>query len=112
MSATAEICTVSGILKVCEILIGFIALIIHRYGDYGSMIFFGTSATQLSQNDPGTDAENLGNGVLVAYTIISTVLLTAYVIDSRYVVQSFFLEWVSTLFEPKLKLFHTFFCLK
>ena len=48
MSATAEICSVSGILKVCEILFGFITVIIHRYGDYGKMIFFGTSAVQLS----------------------------------------------------------------
>merc|ERR1712141_102354 len=78
MSATAEICSVSGILKVCEILFGFITVIIHRYGDYGKMLFFGTAAVQLSPNDPGTDAENLGNGVLVAYLIISSVLLVSY----------------------------------
>ena len=44
------------------------------------------------QNAPGTDAENLGNGVLVAYIVITTVLLIAYVIDGRYNIQSFFLE--------------------
>merc|ERR1712141_632438 len=83
MSATAEICSVSGILKVCEILFGFITVIIHRYGDYGKMLFFGTAAVQLSPNDPGTDAENLGNGLLVSY-----------VIDGRYAIQGFFLEWL------------------
>lgn len=34
----------------------------------------------------------MGNGVLVAYLIISSVLLTAYVIDGRAQVQLFFLE--------------------
>ena len=115
MGSTAEIFSASGILKVLEVLISFIAIMIHRYGDYGRAIFFGTSSEVLAQvksyyftdqngieiivtalqNDPGTDAENLGNGVLVAYLIISAVLLVAYVIDTRYVVQSFFLESVS-----------------
>ena len=47
-AASEAICSVSGILKVFEILLGFITVIIHRYGDYGKMIFFGTPAVQLS----------------------------------------------------------------
>lgn len=47
MGAAAEILTVSGILKVFEIIFGFIAIFLHRYGDYGSMVFFGTSDIQL-----------------------------------------------------------------
>lgn len=47
MGAAAEILTVSGILKVFEIIFGFIAIFLHRYGDYGTMIFFGTSDIQL-----------------------------------------------------------------
>ena len=31
----------------------------------------------------------------MAYLIISSVLLVSYVIDGRYAIQSFFLEWVS-----------------
>jgi hypothetical protein len=83
--------------KILEIVFGFIALIIHRYGDYGKMIFFGTTNNKLQQNDDAIDAENLGNGVLVAYIVISSVLLVAYVIDGRYTIQSFFLEWVWNL---------------
>ena len=49
MSGANEILSVSGILKIFELLFSFIAVIIHRYGDYGSMIFFGTSAVSLSQ---------------------------------------------------------------
>ena len=45
------------------------------------------------QNDPGTDAEILGNGAIVAYTVISSVLLISYVIDGRWEIQRFFLEW-------------------
>ena len=45
------------------------------------------------QNDPGTDAEILGNGVIVGYTVISSVLLISYVIDGRWEIQRFFLEW-------------------
>ena len=39
------------------------------------------------QNDPGTDAEILGNGAIVAYTVISSVLLISYVIDGRWEIQ-------------------------
>lgn len=52
----------------------------------------------LRQNDPdrqAIDAENLGNGTLVTYAIISPVLLACYVLDGRYAIQSMFLEWVS-----------------
>ena len=121
MTQSSEIFSFSGILKILEIVFGFIALIIHRYGDYGKMIFFGTTNNKLQQvyqkicyhqcltlaqvliskfqNDDAIDAENLGNGVLVAYIVISSVLLVAYVIDGRYTIQSFFLEWVSQTFD-------------
>jgi hypothetical protein len=39
--------------------------------------------------------ENLGNGVLVTYAIISPILLIAYVLDGIYAIQSLFLEPVS-----------------
>lgn len=115
MSYAGEIFSASGILKVLEIVLAFITIIIHRYGDYGKMIFFGNPAIQLSsviivkfqikrkksltiryfqKNSPGLDAENLGNGVLVAYLVISSILLASYVIDGRFAIQEFFLEWV------------------
>ena len=49
MTQSSEIFSFSGILKILEIVFGFIALIIHRYGDYGKMIFFGTTNNKLQQ---------------------------------------------------------------
>ena len=43
----SEIWTFSGILKILEIILGFITVILHRYGDNGRLIFFGSSAIQL-----------------------------------------------------------------
>merc|ERR1712007_322044 len=93
MTNSGEIFSPSGILKILEVSFAFITIILHRYGDYGAMLFFGSSQTQMSPNDPGTDAEILGNGVIVGYTVISSVLLISYVIDGRWEIQRFFLEW-------------------
>ena len=38
------------------------------------------------------DLENLGNGTLMTYAIISPILLLAYIIDGRYAIQRMFLE--------------------
>ena len=35
----------------------------------------------------------MGNGAVVAYLVIPSVLLTSYIIDGRWEVQRFFLEW-------------------
>lgn len=48
MGQVGEAFSFSGILKIIEIVLGFITVIIHRYGDNGKLIFFGTSAIQLS----------------------------------------------------------------
>merc|ERR1712141_634032 len=94
MVGSGEIFSPSGILKILEITFAFIIVIIHRFGDYGHMIFFGTSASQMTPNDPGTDEEILGNGACVAYIVIPSVLLISYIIDGRWEVQRFFLEWL------------------
>ena len=44
----------------------------------------------------GINPENLGNGTIVGFTVISSVLLVAYVIDGRGEIMKFFLEWVCT----------------
>jgi len=46
------------------------------------------------QSDPTVDIENLGNGVLVTYSVISGVLLLSYCLDGIYMIQSIFLETV------------------
>ena len=48
MVGSGEIFSPSGILKILEITFAFIIVIIHRFGDYGHMIFFGTSASQMT----------------------------------------------------------------
>ena len=42
-----EALSVSGILKVLETVTLFIAVLLHRHGDHGKYIFFGTSAVQM-----------------------------------------------------------------
>ena len=46
-SYLGEALSLSGILKVVEFIILFIAAILHRHGDNGKYIFFGTSAIQM-----------------------------------------------------------------
>jgi hypothetical protein len=48
------------------------------------------------------DLENFGNGALVAYLIITPVLLVCYVLDGRFAVQSLFLEYVRINYTIKL----------
>ena len=90
---------------------------VHRYGNSGNYVFFGTSMDEMAvvrstflynnvsrslklkiisifQGDDGMDAENLGNGVLVSFAIISPILLISYMLDGRWAVQSLYLEWV------------------
>jgi hypothetical protein len=49
------------------------------------------------KGDSGMDLENLGNGSLVTFMIISPVLLICYILDGRFAVQSLFLEYVSII---------------
>ena len=53
------------------------------------------------KGDAGMDVENLGNGSLVTFMIISPVLLICYVLDGRFAIQSLFLEWVSHGFDSR-----------
>merc|ERR1711915_1165282 len=69
--------------KICEFLLTFITLIIHRHGDSGHYLYFSTTATKLGYDDPNIDAENLGN---------STLLIIGYVIDGREYIQQSILE--------------------
>jgi len=46
-ASMGEILSLSGILKVFEVVLLFVVTLIHRHGDYGKYIFFGTSAIQM-----------------------------------------------------------------
>jgi hypothetical protein len=54
----------------------------------------GLKQNYYDKGDSGMDLENLGNGAVVTFLIVSPVLLICYVLDGRYAVQSLFLEWV------------------
>lgn len=95
-----EVCSFSGILKIIEIVLVFITIVLHRHGDNGRYIFFATSNEQLQYNSSNRGAinmENLGNGTLVTFLIITPVLLICYVLDGQYEIQKMFLEWIWNL---------------
>eukprot|EP00090_Calanus_glacialis_P035446 TRINITY_DN60520_c0_g1_i1.p1 TRINITY_DN60520_c0_g1~~TRINITY_DN60520_c0_g1_i1.p1 ORF type:complete len:176 (-),score=19.48 TRINITY_DN60520_c0_g1_i1:167-694(-) len=93
MAGLSELFTsVSGWLKLSELVLIFITLIIHRHGDNGHYLYFSTTGTKLGYDDPNIDAENLGNGTLVTFLIITIVLIIGYVIDGREYIQQSILE--------------------
>jgi hypothetical protein len=73
-----------------------------QYNYYSFKTFFEDLIELYEQNyydkgDSGMDLENLGNGSLVTFMIISPVLLICYILDGRFAVQSLFLEYVSII---------------
>ncbi len=90
-----EICSASGVLKVVESALVFAMILVHRFGDNGEYVFFGTTAHFMVQGDPLKDTENLGNGCLITWAIICPTLLISYCLDGRHAVQSLFLEMAS-----------------
>jgi hypothetical protein len=95
---SSELLSLPGFLKITEIVLLLVAVIIHRHGNNGGYIFFGSTEYQLQtgmgNNGAGElEAENLGNGALVSFLIISSVLLISYVLDGRAAVQRLFIEW-------------------
>merc|ERR1712080_303773 len=88
----SDMCSLPGILKICEMVSIFITLLIHRHGDNGEYMFFATTGSKLDSGDENIDAKNLGNSVLVTYMVISIVLTIGYVLDGREAIQSTILE--------------------
>lgn len=82
--------TTSGMFKIVESFAVFILLVIHRIGNQGSQVWFGTADFEMNyKNVPSeTDAEILGCGTLTAFCIITPVILLSYVMEGRQVVQT------------------------
>jgi len=94
---TGDICTFGAIMKIIEFVLVFVTLLVHRRGgqvggDGGSYVFFGTAGISMQKGDDGLDVENLGNGTLMTYAIITPILFAAYLIDGIDYVQNLFLE--------------------
>jgi len=87
-------------LKILEIILLFITILLHRYGDNGRYLFFATAMEQIQFNSSDRAAinmENMGNGFVMSFLIISPVLLVCYVLDGPEQVQQFFMEWLWNL---------------
>lgn len=90
----------AGILKIIETLLLFVTIIIHRHGDNGRYLFFATAMEQIQYNSSDRVAlnmENMGNGFVVSFLIITPVLLVCYVLDGPEQIQQFFMEWLWNL---------------
>jgi len=90
---TGDICTFGAIMKIIEFVLVFVTLLVHRRGGDGSnYVFFGTAGISMQKGDDGLDVENLGNGALMTYAIITPILFAAYLIDGIDYIQNLFLE--------------------
>eukprot|EP00092_Neocalanus_flemingeri_P008823 GFUD01009496.1.p1 GENE.GFUD01009496.1~~GFUD01009496.1.p1 ORF type:complete len:171 (-),score=30.23 GFUD01009496.1:134-646(-) len=80
----------SGLFKTFETFAVFICLVIHRIGNQGSQVWFGTADFEMNyKNTPSeVDAEVLGVGILTCMSIVSLSILASYLIEGREVVQS------------------------
>ena len=71
----SDLFSLSGIVKILELICVFITLLIHRHGDNGDYVFFATTQNKLQNSDENIDAENLGNSALVTFMVITLVLV-------------------------------------
>eukprot|EP00096_Caligus_rogercresseyi_P007263 TRINITY_DN25076_c0_g1_i1.p1 TRINITY_DN25076_c0_g1~~TRINITY_DN25076_c0_g1_i1.p1 ORF type:complete len:172 (+),score=32.91 TRINITY_DN25076_c0_g1_i1:75-590(+) len=91
--------TFSGFLKILSSACVFVCLMLHRIGNRGKQIFFGANDLILNYDDvifKEADAEILGQGTTMAYTLITPLLLLAYVVEGRRSVQSTSLDALLT----------------
>lgn len=82
----------SGYIKMLESFAIFTCLMLHRIGDKGNQVFFGASDAILNNQDPvypmEVDAEIIGAGAVMAFTVITPLILLAYAVEGREAVQS------------------------
>lgn len=87
---------ISWMLKILEILFIFTCLMLHRIGDQTYPVFFGASDLVLHSDDVTypmeADAEILGAGTLMAFAIITPMILIAYAMDGQKKVQSTYMD--------------------
>ena len=60
-----------------------------------SIGFYVIHEFQNSSDRVALNMENMGNGFVVSFLIITPVLLVCYVLDGPEQIQQFFMEWVS-----------------
>ncbi|XP_023344791.1 uncharacterized protein LOC111714021 [Eurytemora carolleeae] len=80
----------SSLFKVFECFSVFVALVIHRIGNRGSQVWFGTIDFEMNYKSvpTETDAEIVGCGILSCMAIVTPLILISYLWEGRDVVQS------------------------
>jgi len=80
----------SGMFKTFEAFTVFVAVVLHRIGNQGSQVWFGTADFEMGYKESPSevDAEVLGCGILTCMAIVSLSILASYLIEGREVVQS------------------------
>merc|ERR1711936_1186017 len=80
----------SGLFKVFECFAVFTCLVVHRIGNRGSQVWFGTTDFEMGYKETRNevDAEVLGCGILTCMGIVSFTILLSYLMEGREVVQS------------------------
>merc|ERR1712212_1047416 len=80
----------SSLFKVFEGFSVFVCLVIHRIGNQGSQVWFGTSDFEMSYKAAKSevDAEIIGCGILTCMSIVSLTILISYLVEGREKVQS------------------------
>merc|ERR1711872_163764 len=86
----ADIFETSSLFKVVETLGVFVCLVIHRIGNQGSQVWFGTADFDMNYKSvpTETDAEIIGCGMLTCMAIVTPVILVSYVLEGRDKIQS------------------------
>merc|ERR1711915_533732 len=85
-----DLFSTSGLFKTFEAFTVFVCVVIHRIGNQGSQVWFGTADFEMGYKETPSevDAEVLGCGILTCMSIVSLTILASYLIEGREVVQS------------------------
>merc|ERR1712045_1026971 len=80
----------SGMIKTVECFAVFTCVVVHRIGNRGSQVWFGTTDFEMGYKETRNevDAEVLGCGILTCMCIVSLTILLSYLIEGREVIQS------------------------
>merc|ERR1712080_514756 len=78
------------LFKLFEAFGVFTCLVIHRIGNQGTQVWFGTADQDMSYKSVHSqvDAEVIGCGILTCMTIVTLTILLSYLVEGREVVQA------------------------
>merc|ERR1719319_998739 len=88
------LCSTPALFKVFEAFSVFTCLVIHRIGNQGSQIWFGTADFEMSYKSirSEVDAEIIGCGTLTCMAVVTLTILLSYLKEGKEVVQATILD--------------------